>query len=63
MPILVTGATGRVGGIVARLLEARGHPVRRTTRPAIPPTVENGDQADGSRSDHLVPFDFTDPDT
>ena len=31
-PVLVTGATGQVGGAVTRLLAAAGRPVRPTSR-------------------------------
>src|SRR5262245_51447532 len=34
MPVLITGATGFIGSRVARLLAARGRPVRALARPS-----------------------------
>src|SRR5918998_4556063 len=52
--ILVTGSSGNVGSVVARLLSASGADVRRADRRA--PAVQD---APGDR----VPLDFTDPST
>ncbi|MCL4832591.1 MAG: SDR family oxidoreductase [Caldilineaceae bacterium] len=54
-PILITGATGTVGGEVVRLLAQAGHPVRAAAR-RLP-------AASGQTSVDFVPFDFADPAT
>lgn len=54
-PILITGATGNIGGETLRLLAQTGHPVRAAVRrpPATPP----------AGSVEYVAFDFADPAT
>lgn len=59
LTVLVTGATGKQGGALARLLLKRGHRVRAFVRsPDSPPAKELEE-----RGAELVPGDFDDPDS
>ncbi len=55
--ILVTGATGNIGGMIASVLLAQGYPVRIAARDAA--KAESLVQAGGT----LAAFDYTKPDT
>ena len=59
LTVLVTGATGKQGGALARLLIKRGHRVHAFVRtPGSPAAVELA-----QRGAELVPGDFDDPDS
>lgn len=58
--VLVTGATGRIGGVIVADLIARGYRVRATTSKAPPATQTGGDPIEWQRFDLQEAGDYDD---